>query len=124
MIERGIASQSALSRASGVPQPTINRILTGATGSPDLPTLQKLAAALSTTSSWIADGVGSDAGAVNEPLEIAVNLLRTICTSGFQRAAELREQADRIEEEMDKVQDAITAITTGLYPSAPKTSVR
>lgn len=46
MIARGIRSQSQLSRASGVPQPTINRILKGNTVNPDLATLQKLAAAL------------------------------------------------------------------------------
>jgi transcriptional regulator with XRE-family HTH domain len=44
---RGIESQSALSRASGVPQPTINRILKGKTPTPDVDTLRKLSEALS-----------------------------------------------------------------------------
>ena len=39
----GIRSQSALSRASGVPQPTISRILKGEIEAPELPTLKKLA---------------------------------------------------------------------------------
>jgi transcriptional regulator with XRE-family HTH domain len=55
---RELENQSELSRVSGVPQPTINRILSGKTASPDMPTLQKLAVALRSTSSWIADGVG------------------------------------------------------------------
>lgn len=55
---RGIPSQSALARASGVPQPTINRLLKGTTANPDLPTLQKLAIALSSNTTWLADGVG------------------------------------------------------------------
>ena len=55
---RGIPSQSALARASGVPQPTINRLLKGTTANPDLPTLQKLAIALSSNTTWLADGIG------------------------------------------------------------------
>lgn len=55
---RGIESQSALSRAAGVPQPTINRILKGATRSPDVATLESLATALSVDFRWLASGEG------------------------------------------------------------------
>lgn len=55
---RRIGSQSALARLSGVPQPTINRILKRTTASPDLPTLQKLANALESNTNWLADGIG------------------------------------------------------------------
>jgi transcriptional regulator with XRE-family HTH domain len=49
MQRRGFESQSALARASGVPQPTINRILKGATQNPDMVTMQRLADALGVT---------------------------------------------------------------------------
>ena len=55
---RGVESQSALARASGVPQPTINRILKGTTPTPDLQTVQKLSAALHLNLEWLAHGVG------------------------------------------------------------------
>ncbi len=55
---RNIGSQSALARSSGVPQPTINRILKGTTSSPDVPTLQKLATALESNVNWLAEGLG------------------------------------------------------------------
>ncbi|WP_404609752.1 XRE family transcriptional regulator [Caballeronia udeis] len=54
---RGFGSnQSALSRASGVPQPTINRILKGKTPTPDVETLRKLSEALSVGFTWLSDG--------------------------------------------------------------------
>lgn len=53
MQERGWKSQSALGRAAGVPQPTINRILKGATLTPDLVTLQKLADTLEVDVEWL-----------------------------------------------------------------------
>jgi len=69
MIARGIRSQSQLSRASGVPQPTINRILKGVTENPDLITLQKLAQALSVP-------VGSLTGEDDLPLLVPREPLR------------------------------------------------
>ncbi|MFZ3286594.1 MAG: helix-turn-helix transcriptional regulator [Telluria sp.] len=52
-------SQSALSRASGVPQPTINRILKGPTKKgPETDTLMKLAAACNVTLDWLREGKG------------------------------------------------------------------
>ncbi|PXX14486.1 phage repressor protein C with HTH and peptisase S24 domain [Paraburkholderia tropica] len=50
---KGVKSQSALSRASGVPQPTINRILKGTTPNPDLSTVQKLCDALGVSVEWL-----------------------------------------------------------------------
>ena len=59
MREAGFDSQSALSRASGVPQPTINRILKSVgTRGPEAATLQKLALACNVTFDWLHEGVG------------------------------------------------------------------
>jgi len=60
MQKAGIASQSALARASGVPQPTINRILKG-TGKkgPETNTIAALAAACNVTAQWLTDGTGN-----------------------------------------------------------------
>ena len=55
----GIVSQSALARDSGVPQPTINRILKG-TGKkgPATSTLTALAQACNVSAQWLIDGTG------------------------------------------------------------------
>lgn len=55
MSERKIKSQSALARASGVPQPTIARIL-NRQNVPELNTVTKLASALGVTTTWLTDG--------------------------------------------------------------------
>lgn len=65
----GIESQSALSRASGVPQPTINRILknVGKKG-PESQTLLPLAQACGVNFQWLLEGIGpmkSDPSAAN-----------------------------------------------------------
>jgi len=57
MALRGVRSQSELARRSGVPQATISRTLKGGSV-PELDTVRKLAEALSSTSSWLVDGVG------------------------------------------------------------------
>jgi SOS-response transcriptional repressor LexA len=59
MKEAGFVSQSALARASGVPQPTINRILkrTGTKG-PEADTVRKLAAACNVSFDWLNEEVG------------------------------------------------------------------
>ncbi|SFD83896.1 Phage repressor protein C, contains Cro/C1-type HTH and peptisase s24 domains [Massilia yuzhufengensis] len=55
----GILSQNALARASGIPQPTINRILKG-TGKkgPETNTLTALAQACNVSVQWLTDGTG------------------------------------------------------------------
>jgi len=55
----GVISQSALARASGVPQPTINRILKG-TGKrgPETNTITALAQACNVSAQWLIDGTG------------------------------------------------------------------
>lgn len=55
MKAKGIRSQSELSRKSGVPQPTINRILKGTTPNPDLSTIKKLCEALGVTVQQLTD---------------------------------------------------------------------
>lgn len=54
----GHASQAALSRASGVPQPTINRILNGTVGKygPEVETVKRLAIACGVTFAWLNEG--------------------------------------------------------------------
>ena len=55
----GIVSQSALARASGVPQPTINRILKGSgKKGPETNTVVQLAQACNVTAQWLMDGTG------------------------------------------------------------------
>jgi transcriptional regulator with XRE-family HTH domain len=52
-------SQNALARASGVPQPTINRILKGPTKQgPETDTLRKLARACNVSFEWLHEGIG------------------------------------------------------------------
>lgn len=64
----GFESQSALSRASGIPQPTINRILksVGKKG-PEAHTLQKLAAACNVTFDWLHEGIEPRSRTPSEP---------------------------------------------------------
>ena len=62
MRDAGFASQSALARASGVPQPTINRILKGVGKSgPETSTVVKLAAACNVSFEWLHEGKGQRA---------------------------------------------------------------
>ncbi|MFP4895164.1 helix-turn-helix domain-containing protein [Paraburkholderia sp. EG304] len=81
MKARAIESQKALERLSGVPQPTINRILKGNT--PDIGTAKKLADALGISVTWLIDqsGVGpnSSISEAREPLsDVAESLIRCV----------------------------------------------
>ena len=59
MSAAGFPSQSALSRASGVPQPTINRILKNSgKGHPEAATVRKLAEACNVSFNWLNEGLG------------------------------------------------------------------
>ena len=57
LMETAHMSENELSRRSGVPQPTIHRILMGTSKSPRIGNLEKLAKSLSTTTSYLAHGV-------------------------------------------------------------------
>ncbi|WP_343743322.1 helix-turn-helix transcriptional regulator [Herbaspirillum huttiense] len=58
MQEAGFPSQSALSRASGVPQPTINRILKGGgKKGPETETIRRLAMACNVSFEWLNEGI-------------------------------------------------------------------
>jgi phage repressor protein C with HTH and peptisase S24 domain len=60
MQDAGFKSQSALARASGVPQPTINRILNGVgSKGPETETLRKLASACNVSFEWLHEGLGA-----------------------------------------------------------------
>lgn len=64
MSRAGIKSQSELARRSGVPQPTINRILKGGgRQGPATETLKKLAAACEVPFQWLVDGTGVESRA-------------------------------------------------------------
>jgi len=70
----GIPSQSALARASGVPQPTINRILKG-TGKkgPETGTITALAQACNVSTQWLTDGTGAmERAAAEQPSEAKI----------------------------------------------------
>lgn len=59
MQQAGFLSQSALARASGIPQPTINRILKGSgKKGPETNTIAALAAACNVSAQWLTDGTG------------------------------------------------------------------
>lgn len=58
MKDAGFPSQTALSRVSGVPQPTINRIINKVAGTPETSTLLRLAAACDVSFQWLLDGTG------------------------------------------------------------------
>ncbi len=62
MKEAGFPSQSALARASGIPQPTINRILNriGVRG-PEFNTLKTLAETCNVSLTWLQEGLGPKA---------------------------------------------------------------
>lgn len=56
LMEAAELSENELARRAGVPQPTIHRILKGTSKSPRASSLEKIAAALGTTSSYLAYG--------------------------------------------------------------------
>lgn len=59
MTRAGYESQSALARASGIPQPTINRILNGVgKKGPETNTLAALAVACNVSFEWLHEGTG------------------------------------------------------------------
>ncbi|TDV43755.1 phage repressor protein [Pseudomonas graminis] len=58
-------SESEAGRRSGVPQPTINRILSGESSSPRRPTVEKLAKALKVSPDWLMFGGREDRVDVN-----------------------------------------------------------
>lgn len=61
----GFKSQNALARASGIPQPTINRILKGVgKKGPEAHTLAQLAAACNVAFDWLHEGIGDRARTV------------------------------------------------------------
>ena len=67
MKDADIPSQSELSRRSGVPQPTINRILKGnGRQGPATETLKKLAVALNVNFQWLSEGVGEKSRTISK----------------------------------------------------------
>lgn len=102
----GIKSQSELARRSGVPQPTINRILKGVgKQGPATETLKKLATACEVPFQWLVDGTGveSRAGGQEESVpampEPDIDHLfivgKTHCTNNAAGAVRIRKVALR-----------------------------
>lgn len=60
MADAGL-NENQLGKRAGVPQPTINRILSGESASPRTPTIAKLARALKVTPEWLMYGTGEEA---------------------------------------------------------------
>lgn len=103
MKEAGYESQSALARASKVPQPTINRILKGAgEKGPEAATVRKLAEACNVSFEWLNEGIGekkraslrlahSAAHQVEDPDKIDASQLLTLIDLFRQSTAEGRQ---------------------------------
>jgi phage repressor protein C with HTH and peptisase S24 domain len=85
MKDAGFNSQSALARASGVPQPTINRILkrTGSKG-PEADTVRKLASACEVSFDWLNEGLGTPTrksgvrAVMDEDLDASISRIRKV----------------------------------------------
>lgn len=102
-------SQSGLSRASGVPQPTINRILKGPNKrGPETATLRRLAQACNVTFEWLNEGVGdpsrSAAGRNQEVTPLPVEPVAP--ESWLQRVNTAEAELLEIFRSMDKVRQA------------------
>lgn len=77
MTRAGFKSQSALSRASGIPQPTINRILKGGgKKGPETVTIQKLAVATRVSFAWLHEGI--DEGGQDDDIAAIVMMLKQL----------------------------------------------
>ena len=59
MVDAGL-NETQLGKRSSVPQPTINRILSGESASPRMPTIAKLAKALKVSPEWLMYGTGDE----------------------------------------------------------------
>lgn len=87
-------NQSALSRASGVPQPTINRILKGGgKRGPETETVKKLAAACRVNFVWLMEGKGHKHLLPNDRIEAEVREIREPALVEY--AGDDRRKADR-----------------------------
>jgi transcriptional regulator with XRE-family HTH domain len=86
MAKAKIPSQSALQRASGVPQATISRILKGdSKKGPETETIKKLAAACNVSFDWLNEGIGQSdrkGRAHVEPLEARESANSDALTAG------------------------------------------
>lgn len=92
---RKITIQSELSRRSGVPQPTINRILKGKTPTPDLETVQKLCEALSITVEWLTENKGPHPKSLNSGQKPALTVPQGIAEV-WENAEDLKPDSDRV----------------------------
>ncbi|WP_349591570.1 XRE family transcriptional regulator [Halomonas sp. EF61] len=104
LMEEQELGENELARRTGVPQPTIHRILKGASKSPRISNLEKLANALGTTASYLAhgdvlpqraglnevsnhDSTASMSGPSGLPFP---NVLATVATAGVHRLAKAK----------------------------------
>lgn len=79
MSAAGFASQSALARAAGVPQPTINRILRGSgSQGPETQTVVKLAQACGVNFAWLNEGTGPMLRGQEQPAAPVAGAMRVV----------------------------------------------
>lgn len=105
MREAGFESQSALARASGVPQPTINRILKGSSKGPEAATVRKLAQTLNVPFDWLNEGSGDK---VRQPRAASDDPLELTYTSARERRllTNFRLSDERGQEEIEQAAEA------------------
>lgn len=99
-------SQSALARASGIPQPTINRILKGAgKQGPESVTVRKLAQACNCSFDWLNEGKG-DIGRyaqVADPISLSLDELTELLNLFAMSSADGRRQIIRMATVAEKI---------------------
>ena len=76
MIEHGL-NESELGRRSDVPQPTINRILSGESASPRRPTVEKIARTLKVSPNWLMFGGPDESKSFDSNVELALQPSRS-----------------------------------------------
>ena len=76
MIEHGL-NESELGRRADVPQPTINRILSGESSSPRRPTIEKIARVLRVSPNWLMFGGEDESKSFDANVEMALQPSRS-----------------------------------------------
>jgi len=76
MLELGL-NESELGRRADVPQPTINRILSGESASPRRPTIEKIARVLKVSPNWLMFGGADESKSFDANIEMALQPSRS-----------------------------------------------
>jgi transcriptional regulator with XRE-family HTH domain len=118
---RGRGGQSALGKRTGVPQPTINRIL-GKKSVPEMGTLSKLATEFDVTTDWLLTGREPkyNADAVHVGKDGSARAVQTKQVSAANELAHSRPPPDGDEFLPDYVKEALSAIRDAYERNAPR----